>query len=153
MHGDLKPENILIESDDNDGYVAKVTDFGYSTLFAKETDLIYLPRSEPWTAPEQHYRGFLPAQAKKMDAYSFGMVCLWLLFYNTRMDGQREFDQELKNADAKVLDLALERLHAMQNLETRDRSDIEHLFRITLQDTPQSRTSDFKIIIKLTLPK
>ena len=32
MHGDIKPENVLIFRDTNGLFVAKVTDFGYSTI-------------------------------------------------------------------------------------------------------------------------
>jgi hypothetical protein len=36
--------------------------------------------SQPWSAPEWHHRGFRIYAAKKTDVYSFGMLCLWVLF-------------------------------------------------------------------------
>ena len=75
IHGDIKPENILISSESDCRYVVKVTDFGYSTLFTTDSDPITMPHSELWTAPERHHREILPMQARKMDAYSFGILC------------------------------------------------------------------------------
>jgi serine/threonine protein kinase len=57
-----------------------VTDFGYSTHFWAEDDLILLPRSWPWYAPEHSNQGVKPAQARKMDMFSVGMLCFWVLF-------------------------------------------------------------------------
>lgn len=61
-------------------YTAKVADFGFSTRFHGEQDLIHIPESVPWNAPEHHRRSFYPHHAKAMDVYSFSMLCLWLLF-------------------------------------------------------------------------
>ena len=80
IHGDIKPANILIFKDSSRHYVAKVADFGFSTCFRGDHDLISMPKSIPWNAPEYHYRSFEPPAAKRMDIYSFGMLCLWLIF-------------------------------------------------------------------------
>jgi serine/threonine protein kinase len=57
-----------------------VIDFGYSTRFVNEDDFISVPKSWPWSAPEHDYDRLKPAQARKMDVFSFGMLCLWILF-------------------------------------------------------------------------
>jgi len=80
IHGDIKPENVLIFKDDAGAYTAKVIDFGYSTQFANEDDLVLVPKSWPWCAPEHNRDKFKPAQAQKMDVFSFGILCLWILF-------------------------------------------------------------------------
>ena len=81
IHGDIKPENVLIFEDDAGRKRAKVADFGYSTCYAGPDDLISMPRSWPWNAPDCFRRGGArPIEAKKMDVYSVGMLCLWLLF-------------------------------------------------------------------------
>ncbi|KAL8726452.1 MAG: hypothetical protein Q9166_006705 [cf. Caloplaca sp. 2 TL-2023] len=83
IHGDIKPENVLIFNENNEnsyGYYAKLSDFGYSTWFARDDELIKMPKSQPWCAPEWHHRGFRVSDAMKMDAYSFGMLSFWLLF-------------------------------------------------------------------------
>lgn len=79
MHGDIKPENILVFKEDR-AYRAKVGDFGCSTWFAEEHELLPVCGSQPWKAPEQYPNGCTLAQAQKMDVFSFGMLCLWLLF-------------------------------------------------------------------------
>lgn len=63
-------------------YTAKVIDFGYSTRYADDESAIGLPISLAWTAPE-HTRlnqRWTPFEARKMDIFSLGMVCLWVLF-------------------------------------------------------------------------
>jgi serine/threonine protein kinase len=79
VHGDIKPENVLIFKDNMGKYTAKVTDFGYSTRFAGENDYILMPRSWPWDDPKWTSE-CKPAQARKMDIFSFGMLCFWVLF-------------------------------------------------------------------------
>lgn len=81
IHGDIKPENVLIFYDNPEGYFGKVSDFGYSTWFARDDELIKMPNSTPWYAPEWHHRGFKVSDAMNMDAYSLGMLSLWLLFH------------------------------------------------------------------------
>jgi serine/threonine protein kinase len=70
----------LIFKDNTGAYTARVTDFGYSTQFANEDDLLSVPKSWPWYAPEHNRDKFKPAQAQKMDVFSFGMLCFWILF-------------------------------------------------------------------------
>ncbi|KAJ6258543.1 hypothetical protein Dda_6587 [Drechslerella dactyloides] len=85
VHGDLKPDNILIFKDPTGNFSAKVTDFGYSTIFAQgnENAIITLPYSWPWTAPEveEDYHVTLK-QAKAADIFSYGLICYWLLCYD-----------------------------------------------------------------------
>jgi hypothetical protein len=38
-----------------------------------------MPKSEPWNAPE-YRKECKPADGQKVDVFSFGMLCLWLLF-------------------------------------------------------------------------
>jgi len=80
IHGDIKPSNILVFSNTQASYTAKVADFGYSTWFRREDNLLLMPRSAPWNAPEHHGQKLQLLDAKRMDVYSFGMLCLWLLF-------------------------------------------------------------------------
>ena len=80
IHGDIKPDNVLIFRDDSSKYIAKVTDFGYSTNFTGN-GRINMPASPHWNPPESDDGcGFTFTEAQKMDAYSFGMLCLWFLF-------------------------------------------------------------------------
>ena len=81
VHGDIKPQNLLVFKGAVTGRVTvRVADFGYSTLTMGESGKVLLPKSRPWNAPEHHFGGFKAHEAKKMDVYSFGMLCLWILF-------------------------------------------------------------------------
>ena len=62
----------------------KVIDFGYSSTWATPEDFIRVPTTRPWTAPEWHLRGFRVGAARKMDVYSYGLLCLWLLLHNDK---------------------------------------------------------------------
>lgn len=86
VHGDLKPDNVLIFKDAEGNFSAKVADFGYSTIFAGETEggELTLPRSWPWTAPEIELCARVSIeQAKSADIFSYGMICFWLLCHGT----------------------------------------------------------------------
>jgi len=61
-----------------------LADFSFSRFGAMD-DLVNLARSEPWDAPEWHPREFKLKDAKKMDVYSSGLVCLWLFFGNNTL--------------------------------------------------------------------
>ncbi|RYP23251.1 hypothetical protein DL765_001160 [Monosporascus sp. GIB2] len=79
IHGDVKPENILVFGESPNAVVAKIADFGYSTVGSR--DHITVAESSPWVAPEVGTKDdYTLDEAKKIDIYSFGMLCLWLLF-------------------------------------------------------------------------
>ena len=82
IHGDIKPQNILIFQDSDGVYTARMTDFGYSTRYAGDNDLMSIPISTPWNAPEHTrlQKMWTPFEAKKLDLFSFGLLCLWILF-------------------------------------------------------------------------
>lgn len=80
VHGDIKPRNIIVFDAGLSRYTVKIGDFGFSTRFTDKDDLLYMPKSRIWHAPEWHSRVFPPEDAKRMDIFSYGMVCLWMLF-------------------------------------------------------------------------
>lgn len=80
IHGDIKPQNVLIFKDSHGTYTPRVTDFGYSTWFASEDETIGIRTSWPWNAQEYDRCSVRPSQAKNMDVFSLGMLCLWVLF-------------------------------------------------------------------------
>ena len=149
IHGDIKPQNVLLFRNISGGHTAKVADFGYSSKYAAPSDLIYMPRSWPWAAPEWHHRGFTAAQATKMDTYSFGMLVLWVLFYSAEDDSDIRFLRGLRAATGA---LAL----ANQLIESKSQPksiDLLQFFNMTLTCDVAFRCSDFKFLIHLLAPE
>ena len=130
---------MLIFDNEEGGYIARVADFGYSTQWALPNDLVQMPRSRPWDAPEWHHRGFTPAQAMKMDAYSFGMVVLWLLGYAALKDADRTFGRDLNTA-TEAIELARPLAESMFQAT---KQDFNHFFNATLTHNETNRCSDF----------
>ena len=139
VHGDIKPQNVLIFDNEEGGYIARVADFGYSSQWASPNDLVRMPRSRPWDAPEWHHRGFTPAQAMKMDAYSFGMVVLWILGYATLEDAGGTFMGDLHTA-TEAADLARQLSESMFRTT---KLDLNPFFNATLTHDQINRCSDF----------
>ena len=99
MHGDIKPQNVLIFRREHGDYGGKVIDFGYSTQSATENDFILVPTSWPWYAPEHsEYDRFRPNQVRKMDIFSLGMLCLWVIF-ERYFSGMTPLPQEARWAE------------------------------------------------------
>jgi len=137
-----------------------VTDFGYSTLAAGESGIVFLPKSRPWNSPEHHFDEFNVLQAKKTDVYSFGMLCVWLLFEDslldiphTSVDGALELISfnvplgpltllERLKGDDKVTHIVNQLIELMSDLNTERRIRLKEFFSLTLQLDPQKRTSD-----------
>jgi serine/threonine protein kinase len=133
--------------------VAKVTDFGYSTIFTGD-DLIDIPISVPWNAPEHHHRGFDSIGAMKMDVYSFGLVCLWLLFFNSEKKSHNDFLTTLHN-QPNLLDLShsLVRAEAEQlNSAVCETIKLLNFFELALANDPRQRTSSFQDLMQELSP-
>jgi hypothetical protein len=164
---------VLISSDSVSNYTAKVADFGYSTLAASEDDLIAMPISRPWNAPECDGRRVKLSEAKKMDAYSFGMLCLWILFkekffetalkYLETPEGRSDsvsfmeprgeyfrqsIVEKLKQLD-KLQVLARELVDTTTGFSSQQRCNLVRFFDSTLTRDSNSRISDFRYLIKL----
>ena len=153
IHGDIKPENVLIFNQSLDDYTAKVADFGYSTWFVRDDELIKMPKSQPWFAPEWHHRGFNVSDAMKMDAYSFGMLSLWLLFYNSVGSSNQDFRNGIGLSEPKKrISIAHELTVLTVNAGGKQRSNLKEFFACTLQPNPADRSSDFKHLLRLLKP-
>jgi serine/threonine protein kinase len=73
----------------------KISDFGFASISLNEDSLLLLPKSRFWVAPEHHYRHFDVKGAKKMEVYSFGLLCFWLLI--------GKLSSQILNFDADIL--------------------------------------------------
>ena len=147
----------------------KVTDFGYSTLTGGESGKVILPKSRPWSAPEHHLGEFNTQEAKKTDVYSFGMLCLWLLFGNSLSDiPQTTADEtaELISFDApqlqvgrltlleilededRVGDIANHLVESVPGLDVEYRIRLKEIFNLTLPLSPEKRTCDLRRVVR-----
>jgi hypothetical protein len=60
-------------------------------------DRAYLPKTPSWVlAPEWHHRGFTNDAEMKLDVFSFGMLCVWILFKNAILDRGINMEKALK---------------------------------------------------------
>lgn len=154
IHGDIKPQNVLIFADESDSYTAKLTDFGYSTVFAGETDSISMPKSWPWNAPEYHHRGFKPSAAVKMDVFSLGLLCFWLVF-KEHLSG--DTSATLSGVGGYVCSTFCEKPckeHQKKNLEklkSENRLVAFACFYTTLLDVDENRKGNLRLFFSSTL--
>lgn len=144
VHGDIKPQNILVYQNDDGSVTAKVTDFGYSCLGSTEHDIVKPPESAPWNAPEIKFNEwFLLRDAKKTDVYSFGMVCLYTLFYD-----RFEENNPTKGMTNGWLETAKEWLVATHDLDDSSKVNLSLFFRFTLPKVPDLRSTNFEDLVK-----
>jgi serine/threonine protein kinase len=170
IHGDIKPQNVLVYKDATGKTIVKVADFGYSTLATTEalttggraTGRVFLPKSRPWNAPEHDFREFTTTGAKKTDVYSFGMLCLWVLFGSVHSESvpkvisfdaptgphtpleQLKYDDELKIIANQLIDsMPLPSFNAEQRIR------LKEFFKLTVQLSPENRTSDIGNLVGL----
>ena len=173
VHGDIKPQNVLVFK----GAItrittAKVADFGYSTLTAGGSGTVLLPKSRPWNAPEHHFGEFKAHEAKKTDVYSFGMLCLWVLFGDylsdvpqTTADGAAgviSFDapflsgptllERLKGED-RLEYVCNHLIDSIPGLDAEYRVRLKEIFNLTLPLDPGKRTCDLARVIGLLSQK
>ena len=175
IHGDIKPQNVLVFKDAITRKITvKVADFGYSTLSAGESRKVFLPKSRPWNAPEHHFEGFIAQEAKKTDVYSFGLLCLWLLFGDrlsdipqTTADGTAELISfnppllqvgrptllEVLKDENRLEDIAKNLVDLLPGLNVEYRIRLREIFSLTLPHNPGERTSDLARVIGLLSQK
>lgn len=164
-HSDIKPTNVLVFRDGNKNVYAKLADFGYAGWAISNTNrtLVYPPKSWPWNAPEHHYRGFTVFTAQKMDVYSFGLLVLWVLFFDKPCVELDRFDRDEKIReplnDPKIMDQmkAKDELRAVScqlidtapSLSPSQKADLRQFFLVTLAYDVQSRAADPGQLINL----
>lgn len=57
-------------------------DFGYSCYGTEDEDEVQIGGTPLWSPPEHTGEEISVHSAKKMDVYSFGLVCCWILFFD-----------------------------------------------------------------------
>lgn len=159
----MKPKNVLIFEEEPGSYTAKVADFGFSTYFHEEQeDLIQVPKSVPWTAPEHHSNYHTSQSAKAMDVYSFGMLCLWLLFTKEHSSIENfSFEAEYwQDKDDlllfwkinKLLDWAMRLVADDISIGTEMKRSLTSFFQSCLDPDPEKRNADWDHLISRMAP-
>jgi len=88
VHGDIKAQNVLIFGDAENGFVAKLSDFGCSIILdtyskSDENDKVRMPGfSPPWNAPEALDSGLPISQLPQTDLYSLGLLIWRILVFH-----------------------------------------------------------------------
>ena len=164
-HGDLKPANVLLFRERAGEMYAKLGDFGYAGWATGNTEnaLVHPPRSWPWNASEYHHRGFTIPAAKKMDVFSFGLLCLWVLFFDkqslTGTVANNESQSQWPLEDFGVLDrmkyedtlrdFACLEIESTQDLSANGKRDLVCFFTSVVVYDSQERASNLKELIVL----
>lgn len=158
----MKPQNVLMFEDGPGSYTAKVADFGFSTHFRGARDPIQMPTSVPWNAPEHHDRAFYPQTAKAVDVYSFGMLCLWVLFDNRSLRTQdfsfeaeywqNKHDLSLFWKINKLLDWAMQLVADDARIGIEMKSSLSSFFQSCLGPDTEKRNADWVHLINCIAP-
>lgn len=139
-------------------------DFGSSTPPTPDA-LIYLPSSAPWTAPERTHRAVPTQLAKRMDVFSFGLLCLWVLIGHQHSDDSwlRDMLQSLEThskptaASEKsdhieesnlLCQLATGLIEDSRMFESDAEDNLKAFFRSTLAPRPETRVLDWSLLIQ-----
>ena len=143
-----------------------MTDFGCSCYGNTENDLVRVARSRPWEAPEWHDRWFELKDVKKMDIYSFGLLCLWILFPENSLVDPDSTEINISLAFSGKDGTALESLHVLKQEDTikeralrliSQRTDLSEnvclrlrsVFNLSLDRNADKRASDIGTLVGL----
>ena len=136
-------------------WIAKLSDFGFSTYVPfPEGELVYMPQSVPWTAPEHHHRGFTFYQAVKMGVFSFGLFALWFLTKDAdepkihifRNDGGDDDPRAITGLAKRLLSTKVPRGSALE-------ARVRQLVDLSLAYDPEQRAGSMVEIISVLDPE
>lgn len=165
-HGNIRPAKALIFKGRAGSVYAKLAGFSYAGWATnnKNDTLMKPPQSWLWNRPEYHYRGFNVLGARKLDTYSFGTLCLWLLFfdrpssshsvptvgYETQtwpLDGSNCWTA-WKHKDT-LRDFAGHLVKSDRNLPADQRETLERFFMAALARGSEQRALNFEYLISV----
>jgi serine/threonine protein kinase len=144
----------------------KIADFASACFGGSEDEPVKVSRTEPWDAPEWHPRSFLLKDAKKMDIYSFGLLCLWLFFRHDNMNelgpgitvgmafsgqdpGLTAKLQTLKRDGDAMLDCAFRLTNQSHDIEEDARDSLLKALPLALQSDPNKRQLTIEAFVRL----
>jgi len=158
IHGDIKPGNVLIFEDTGGMFTTKVADYGFSTLCVDyaEGEKVLLPGSYPWTAREVEANNVVTfEQAKLADIFSFGMLCLWLLFHETLPKTPGSLESSLERgggpdlgllwrlkSEGRLSEFAHTEIMKATNISSAQKNGLNSFFESSLKNDANSRSLD-----------
>lgn len=165
---------MLIFEDDS-RVTAKVADFGFATCLQSGKELLSIPISEPWNAPENSDQLFQPEAAKKMDIYSFALLCAWLLLeagsfgdfglppdvnletdqyfsFEPRQSGKNLLEVWKRDSSNKLIKCFTGLVREDQRLNSSIKDNLIRLFCSTLTFDPDSRCIELEQLLGLLVP-
>ena len=155
IHGDITPRNILIFDNQDGGQHAKLADLGFSTIF-HDNQILKVSTNEPWAHPKYRGERLSFAAGKKMDAYSFGLICAWFLSHgvlpNQAPEGGKDAGHlALIRRFNLTYDLEgiLHMLAEISDSTAELRSPIEKILRLTLVSDMNDIADNFEHILSL----
>ena len=166
MHGDIKPGNAVVFSNSLGSHdvTAKMIDFGYSCFGMEDEDTVQITGTPLWCAPENTVDEVTILAAKRMDVYSFALVCCWILFFDTvtldsvievQMEGLSMGDKprkmyrfigQIRDADSPE-ELISKVISQTQSLRGQKSSLLQELLTQTLSKNPSDRPYDWSQFI------
>jgi serine/threonine protein kinase len=147
IHGDVKPSNILVYRGTNGEVVPKIADFGHSSLGRTDDAYVKLPFSPFFNAPDYHEHYFHLRDAKKFDAYNFGLIVYWLLVGRKMGLEEVSFLRSIPFCHDSIL--VADRVTAERDLRDDRKADLQTFFRATLPDRHQERSADWDYLLPL----
>lgn len=147
-------------------FTVKIADFGFSVRDVQDNTRIVFPKSPPWDAPEcNKYPEFTSAQAVKADVFSFGMLCLWVMFeeylsgvlslpgvLQLAINTPQIYEDKYRSVEVldnikkrrSLVQLASELVMAEASLDMERKHALQQFFTGCLADDPQSRDIDIQ---------
>ncbi|KAI1255339.1 hypothetical protein MGN70_003404 [Eutypa lata] len=158
VHGDIKPENALIFPRRDEPSIAKLIDFGYSLRFSARRPRLKLPISRPWNAPEhtRSAREWTFEQAVKTDIFSYGMLCLWVLFgryFENLIQDKRDGRYGISTVKENIRQLSDQLLNDEPYLTVEQRKSLRKFFASSLHEDPEQRESNMLKLLRVLDPK
>ena len=105
---------------------------------------IYVPKSKFWLAPEFHHRDFKLHMSQRMDIYSFGMLCLWILSSN---NDEILVLLDIWKREDKIRDEARRVTESLVDLGAISKIELQKFFDLVLVAEPKHRSSDLRELI------
>ena len=106
-------------------------------------DTIDMAKTRPWNAPESDSTWFFDfSGAKKTDIYSFGTLCIWILFRENSNDATLQSGESWVarlREDGQLRTFATAQVEALLELEQPRRAGLQQFFNMSLAEDPETR--------------